>query len=325
MRRNVLLSAVALMMAANVFAQEDVTPASFKFKDLPVGPVQMYWGTGANPSVAELNVAGSIVAGVAPANITTEEAISSGLSIVDSEFGHLLLLKGKDAPTSVAGPASTGNLSMGWFNLAFVGPASAEGGNNYRVTFQMKLASSLAVGAKKINLELVSGGGNNKLLGSKNEVLYTGATGWWQCQVGAVTGTTDPFRARVGFDGQMMGQSALYLYKITFVKNPEGDFVNTEGTSNADGSMHGMDKPNGAEGGGSVGIGSMEDANAPFVAWDRHSIYVNNANNGEEVYIYNLVGQLVYSAEATPGFMEIPMTSGAYIVKVGTKSTKVVL
>ena len=67
MRRNVLLSAVALMMAANVFAQEDVTPASFKFKDLPVGPVQMYWGTGANPSVAELNVAGSIVAGVAPA------------------------------------------------------------------------------------------------------------------------------------------------------------------------------------------------------------------------------------------------------------------
>ena len=89
--------------------------------------------------------------------------------------------------------------------------------------------------------------------------------------------------------------------------------------------MHGMDKTNGAEGGGSVGIGSMEDANAPFVAWDRHSIYVNNANNGEEVYIYNLVGQLVYSAEATPGFMEIPMTSGAYIVKVGTKSTKVVL
>lgn len=325
MRRNVLLSAVALMMAANVFAQEDVTPASFKFKDLSVGPVQMYWGTGANPSVAELNVAGSIVAGVAPANITTEEAISSGLSIVDSEFGHLLLLKGKDAPASVAGPASTGNLSMGWFNLAFVGPASAEGGNNYRVTFQMKLASSLAVGAKKINLELVSGGGNNKLLGSKNEVLYTGDTGWWQFQVGAVTGTTDPFRARVGFDGQMMGESALYLYEITFVKNPEGDFVNTEGTPNSDDSMHGMDKPNGAEGGGSVGIGSMEDANAPFVAWDRHSIYVNNANNGEEVHIYNLVGQLVYSAEATPGFMEIPMASGAYIVKVGTKSTKVVL
>ena len=326
MRRNVLLSAVVLMMAANVFAQEaDVTPASFKFKTLPVGPVQMYWGSGANPSVAELNVAGSIVAGVAPANITTEEAISSGLSIVDSEFGHLLLLKGKDAPASVAGPASTGNLSMGWFNLAFVGPASAEGGNNYRVTFQMKLASSLAVGAKKINLELVSGGGNNKLLGSKNEVLYTGDTGWWQFQVGAVTGTTDPFRARVGFEGQMMGQSALYLYEITFVKNPEGDFVNTEGTPNSDDSMHGMDKPNGAEGGGSVGIGSMEDANAPFVAWDRHSIYVNNANNGEEVHIYNLVGQLVYSAEATPGFMEIPMASGAYIVKVGTKSTKVVL
>ena len=65
MRRNVLLSAVVLMMAANVFAQEeDVTPASFKFKTLPVGPVQMYWGSGANPSVAELNVAGSIVAGV---------------------------------------------------------------------------------------------------------------------------------------------------------------------------------------------------------------------------------------------------------------------
>lgn len=75
--------------------------------------------------------------------------------------------------------------------------------------------------------------------------MYTGDTGWWQCQVGAVTGTTDPFRARVGFEGQMMGQSALYLYEITFVKNPEGDFVNTEGTSNADGSMHGMDKPNG--------------------------------------------------------------------------------
>ena len=54
MKRNVLLSAVTLMMTANVFAQaEDVTPAAFKFQERSVGPVEMFWGTGANPSIAE--------------------------------------------------------------------------------------------------------------------------------------------------------------------------------------------------------------------------------------------------------------------------------
>lgn len=323
MKRNVLLSAVALLMAANVFAQEDVTPASFKFQNLPVGPVQMYWGTGANPSVAELNISGSIVAGVAPGNPTAQEDLASGLSIVNSEFGNLLLLKGKNAPASASGPASTGDLAKGWFNLAFVGPESAQSGNSYRITFQMKLVSDLAVGAKKLGLECVSGGGNNKQIGVKNEILFSGDTGWWQFQVGAVTGTKDPFRARVNFDGQMMDKSALYLYEVTFVKDPVGDFVNTEGTPNAnDDSMHGMDKPNGAS---SVGIVPKFDSDAPFVTWDRQFIYVNNANNREMVYVYNLVGQLVYSAEATGGFMEIPMSAGAYIVKVGEKSTKVVL
>lgn len=49
MKRNVLLSAVTLMMTANVFAQaEDVTPAAFKFQERSVGPVEMFWGTGAN-------------------------------------------------------------------------------------------------------------------------------------------------------------------------------------------------------------------------------------------------------------------------------------
>ena len=89
MKRNVLLSAVTLMMTANVFAQaEDVTPAAFKFQERSVGPVEMFWGTGANPSIAELNVSGSIVTAVAPANPTEEEALSSGLSIVNSEFGN---------------------------------------------------------------------------------------------------------------------------------------------------------------------------------------------------------------------------------------------
>ena len=93
MKRNVLLSAVTLMMTANVFAQaEDVTPAAFKFQERSVGPVEMFWATGANPSIAELHVSGSIVTAVAPANSTEEEALSSGLSIVNSEFGNLLLL-----------------------------------------------------------------------------------------------------------------------------------------------------------------------------------------------------------------------------------------
>lgn len=322
MKRNVLLSAVAFMMAANVFAQEDVTPPAFKFQNLPIGPVQMFWGTGANPSVAELNISGSIVAAVAPGNPTAHEDLASGLSIVNSEFGNLLLLKGKNAPASVEGPASTGNLSKGWFTLSFVGPGGSQAGDNFRVTYQMKMVSALEVGAKKIDISCVSGGGNNTSLGAKKEVLYTGDTGWWQFQINAKTGTKDPFRARVEFDNTMMDKTALYIYEINFVKNPEGDLVNTEGAENTDGSFAGMDKPNGSS---SVGMASTLNSDTPFVTWDRQSIYVNNANNREMVYIYNVVGQLVYSGEATGGFMEIPMHTGAYIVKVGEKSTKVVL
>ncbi|MFP5132603.1 T9SS type A sorting domain-containing protein [Bacteroides salyersiae] len=324
MKRNVLLSAVTLMMTANVFAQaEDVTPAAFKFQERSVGPVEMFWGTGANPSIAELNVSGSIVTAVAPANQTEEEALSSGLSIVNSEFGNLLLLKGKNAPASAEGPASTGDLGKGWFSLNFIGPASAEGGNDYRVTYQMKMVSDLEIGVKKLGLSCVSGGGNNTSLGSKSEVLFTGDSGWWQFQINAKTGTKDPFRARIEFDGQMMDKTALYVYEVSFVRNPEGELVNTEGTENADGSYTGMSKPNGAV---SVGVAStMSDLNAPFVTWDHQYIYVNNANNREMVYIYNMIGQLVHSAEATAGFMEIPMNPGAYIVKVGAKSTKVIL
>lgn len=324
MKRNVLLSAVALMMTANVFAQaEDVTPAAFKFGERPVGPVEMFWGTGANPSIAELNVSGSIVTAVAPANPTAQEDLASGLSIVNSEFGNLLLLKGKNAPVSAEGPASTGNLAKGWFSLNFIGPSSAEGGDNYRVTYQMKMVSDLAVGAKSLGLSCVSGGGNNTSLGSKSEVLYTGDSGWWQFQINAKTGTKDPFRARIEFGGQMMDKTALYIYEISFVRNPEGELVNTEGVQNPDGSFTGMSKPNGA---GSVGVTStMPDLDTPFVTWDHQNIYVNNANNREMVYIYNMIGQLVYSAEATAGFMEVPMSQGAYIVKVGIKSTKVIL
>ena len=121
----------------------------------------------------------------------------------------------------------------------------------------------------------------------------------------------------------MMDKTALYVYEVSFVRNPEGELVNTEGTENADGSYTGMSKPNGAV---SVGVAStMSDLNAPFVTWDHQYIYVNNAINREMVYIYNMIGQLVHSAEATAGFMEIPMNPGAYIVKVGAKSTKVIL
>ncbi|MCS2957548.1 hypothetical protein NXX53_11230 [Bacteroides salyersiae] len=91
---------------------------------------------------------------------------------MNSEFGNLLLLKGKNAPASAEGPASTGDLGKGWFSLNFIGPASAEGGNDYRVTYQMKMVSDLEIGAKKLGLSCVSGGGNNTSLGSKSEVLF---------------------------------------------------------------------------------------------------------------------------------------------------------
>ncbi|MCS2957549.1 hypothetical protein NXX53_11235 [Bacteroides salyersiae] len=44
----------------------------------------------------------------------------------------------------------------------------------------------------------------------------------------------------------MMDKTALYVYEVSFVRNPEGELVNTEGTENADGSYTGMSKPNGA-------------------------------------------------------------------------------
>lgn len=105
----------------------------------------------------------------------------------------------------------TGDLGKGWFSLNFIGPASAEGGNDYRVTYQMKMVSDLEIGAKKLGLSCVSGGGNNTSLGSKSEVLFTGDSGWWPISNKCETGTKDPFRARIEFDGQMMDK-LLYMF-----------------------------------------------------------------------------------------------------------------
>ena len=323
-KRILLVSATALMLAANVSAQ-DVTPAKFKFQELSLGEYMIDgFGKGANPEGIVLTDPGTVVCGLGPASANAaafdeegfnkmKTAIETGTSIVNSEFGHLLMIKGKDSKET-EGNSATESLNTKFWNMAFVGPESTSfKDKKYRATIQMKLVTDMEA-SETVVLKFAYVTSQNVGI-NEREVIYRGDKGWFQAQIEGTIGTTGATRCRVSFPGGLMDQSALYIYEVRFEAGATTELVNSpnDGTP-------GMDKPYGAA---AVGLDQLT-GNSSFVTWDNTAIYVNNAIS-QNVEVYNIGGQLVYSAVADKNLMEISMAKGVYVVKVGSKSTKVVL
>lgn len=313
-KRILLTSAAALLFAAttSVLAQ-DQTPDKFVFAEKSVGAYAFdKWGLGANPSTISLITPGDVIICAAPAaNEDFANAIGSALSIVNSEFGNILMIKGKDS-SETPGIAATGSLNTFWWAVNFVGPQSVTG-STFRATTQMKLVTANTDDTKVVKFGYVTGQNNG--IGER-EVVYAGDAGWFQAQIQGTIGSTEATRCRINFPGGLMDNSALYIYEIRFEKDPTEPLYNSDNETGI-----GMDKPLGTS---ITGIGDMMNDDQAFVTWGNSHIYINNAAN-EPVAVYSIGGQLVYKTIADKALVEIPMAKGVYVVKVGTKSTKIVL
>lgn len=124
-----------------------------------------------------------------------------------------------------------------------------------------------------------------------------------------------PLRIKYSIPAAHANGRALYIATIKFTANPSDECPEFSPV------FDGWDTPDGSP---ATAIESVE-ATHGFVAWDSQNIYLNEMEMGTPVYIYSLTGALVKTVEVTDSFMEVPMNQGAYIVKYGNKTSKVVL
>ena len=131
-KRFLLASAAALIMAANVSAQTDITPSRYKFSNQEVGLYQIdYVNAGANPAnalpavVENFNNGFVMLAGAPPiyTGIDSDGAktVQSGLNIVDlgGTVGKVLCWKGADCTYDKGIAMNSDFTDIRWFNLNF--------------------------------------------------------------------------------------------------------------------------------------------------------------------------------------------------------------
>lgn len=110
----------------------------------------------------------------------------------------------------------------------------------------------------------------------------------------------------------MIGR-AYYFARIKFTAEPTTEIPNIP--------ADGWDTPDGT----SSSVTTLPSDDSGFVAWDKENIYLNEMELGSTVYIYSLNGSLVKTVLVSDSFMEVPMSSGFYLVRYADKTTKVVI
>ena len=113
-------------------------------------------------------------------------------------------------------------------------------------------------------------------------------------------------------NGNLIGR-AYYFARIKFTAGPTTEIPNIP--------ADGWDTPDGT----SSSVTTLPSDDSGFVAWDKENIYLNEMELGSTVYIYSLNGSLVKTVLVSDSFMEVPMSSGFYLVRYADKTTKVVI
>lgn len=312
--KKLLFSAALLAVCSGAFAaaDQDITPAIYNFEAAPVGQYNFFqdgW-KGANPDLSLVaGYAEKAAIGVAPASgitpdATTLAAINAGCSIVQTSDGDkVLLIKGKDSQEAPSAPAATIAIPMWYgFNL-FSGNSTS--GDIVRCMSVIKNVPAIDIAS------FVVGKSGTSLDTGSAYTIYDSK--WWPVFLDRPTKSDQmPIRIKLnlpaGFDGY-----ATYIGLVKYTVDP------TEAIPEIP--EEGWDRPNGKTSG--VENGLTDDGS--FLAWDKQNIYVNNVQEGSNVSVFSISGQLVKSVQVTSAFMEIPMEQGIYIVKFGTKTAKVIL
>lgn len=316
--KKLLLSVALLAVCSSVFAaaDQDITPPLFQFQETVPGPISFFTeainGSNPKPEVAidfaskAVFSGGQINADAAKA-ATQCDGLNAGCTIVEtSDHFRLLLVKGKNSTEWIDANVATIALAGYYVFHLYSGDETTYDGTTIRYQIVTKTVPALDVKFSVLN----------KLGTVLKKDLYAyqaTKTKWWPLFADVATKATEmPVRTKLDFPAGFDGH-AIYLGIVKYTADPTTP-INPIPDD-------GWDTPTGIP--SSVENGLTDDGS--FLAWDKQNIYVNNVQEGSNVSVFSISGQLVKSVQVTSAFMEIPMEQGIYIVKFGTKTAKVIL
>lgn len=322
--KTLLFSAAALLAVFSVnAANDDVTPSHFKFSEKEVGPYEFfqYSNSGSNPVQPypeDKLVEGGFVV-LAGGQVKNDDAsvagINKGCHIVETEYGKMLLVKGfgsEEMPEVEAADNLEGYMS---FNM-YTDKTFPTG---VPVRFEMVTKILGAPIGDNITVEIRNKNGVNENIPLASTNAYTTTCTKWMPVFGDLNTAgynlnTLPLRVKFNIPGYSnFAGRAYYFARIKFTAEPTSEIPNVP--------ADGWDTPDGT----SSSVTTLPSEDCGFVAWDKENIYLNEMELGSTVYIYSLNGSLVKTVLVSDSFMEVPMSSGFYLVRYADKTSKVVI
>ena len=322
--KTLLFSAAALLAVFSVnAANDDVTPSHFKFSEKEVGPYEFfqYSNGGSNPVQPypeEKLVEGGFVVlagGQVKNNDESVAGINKGCHIVETEYGRMLLVKGFGSDEMSELDAADKLEGFMSFNMY----TDKTFPTDVPVRFEMvtKVVGN-PVGAD-ITVDIWNKNGVSENIPFASTKAYTSTCTKWMPVIGDLNtagynASTLPLRIKFNIPGYSnFAGRAYYFARIKFTAEPTTEIPNIP--------ADGWDTPDGT----SSSVTTLPSDDSGFVAWDKENIYLNEMELGSAVYIYSLNGSLVKTVLVSDSFMEVPMSSGFYLVRYADKTSKVVI
>lgn len=322
--KTLLFSAAALFAGFSVnAANDDVTPSHFKFSEKEVGPYEFfqYSNSGSNPVQPypeDKLVDGGFVV-LAGGQVKNDDAsvagINKGCHIVETEYGKMLLVKGfgsEEMPEVEAADNLEGFMSFNMYT-----DKTFPTGVPVRFEMVTKIVGAPIGGNITVEIRNKNGVNENIPLASTNAYTTT-CTKWMpvfgDLNTAGYNPNTLPLRVKFNIPGYSnFAGRAYYFARIKFTAEPTTEIPNIP--------ADGWDTPDGT----SSSVTTLPSDDSGFVAWDKENIYLNEMELGSTVYIYSLNGSLVKTVLVSDSFMEVPMSSGFYLVRYADKTSKVVI
>ncbi len=322
--KTLLFSAAALLAVFSVnAANDDVTPSHFKFSEKEVGPYEFfqYSNSGSNPVQPypeDKLVDGGFVV-LAGGQVKNDDAsvagINKGCHIVETEYGKMLLVKGfgsEEMPEVEAADNLEGFMSFNMYT-----DKTFPTGVPVRFEMVTKIVGAPIGGNITVEIRNKNGVNENIPLASTNAYTTT-CTKWMpvfgDLNTAGYNPNTLPLRVKFNIPGYSnFAGRAYYFARIKFTAEPTSEIPNVP--------ADGWDTPDGT----SSSVTTLPSEDCGFVAWDNENIYLNEMELGSIVYIYSLNGSLVKAVQISDSFMEVPMSTGFYLVRYADKTSKVVI
>lgn len=322
--KTLLFSAAALLAVFSVnAANDDVTPSHFKFSEKEVGPYEFfqYSKNGANPEQPypedKLIEGGFVVltGGQVKNNDESVAGINKGCHIVETEYGKMLLVKGfgsEEMPEVEAADKLEGYIHFNMYTDKTL-PTGVP------VRFEMVTKIVGASVGENVTIGILNSKGTLQNKPLETAVAYTTTCSKWMPVFGDLNTAgyaagTLPLRIDYFIPGYSnFAGRAYYFARIKFTANPTSEIPNVP--------ADGWDTPDGT----SSSVTTLPSEDCGFVAWDNENIYLNEMELGSTVYIYSLNGSLVKAVQISDSFMEVPMSTGFYLVRYADKTSKVVI